>query len=95
MTQCSASGVGAVFAECEVVLGRTTVVAVSADDDLDGGMSIEIRSGLCGGCDGIGAQIVAVVVEEGRPERSGGRQPRCPYLCQSVQGRWGRQERGQ
>jgi len=39
-------GVGAVFAERQVVLGRTAVVAVSADDDFDGRMSREVGSGL-------------------------------------------------
>ena len=44
--QCGPGGVGAVFAERQVVFGRTTIVAVAADDDLDGGMSGEIRGGL-------------------------------------------------
>ena len=39
-------GVGAVLAEGEVVLGRAAVVAVAADDDLDGGMRVEVGGGL-------------------------------------------------
>ena len=39
-------GVGAVFAEGEVVLSGAAIVAVAADDDLDGLVRSEIGGGL-------------------------------------------------
>ena len=75
-------GVGAVFAESEVVLGRSAIVAVAADDDFDGGVGAEIAGGLGDGGSGVGTEIVAVVVEEDVLRRSGGRRLHCPCrLC--------------
>ena len=56
-------GVGAVFAEGEVVLGRAAIVAVAADDDLDVGVGDEEGCGFGGGGLGVGAELVGVVVE--------------------------------
>ena len=57
-------GVGAVFAEGEVVLGGAAVVAVAADEDADVGVRDEEGGGLGGGGLGVGAEVEAVVVEE-------------------------------
>ena len=64
LTSAVRGGVGAVLAESQVVLGRSAIVAVAADDDLDGGMRVEVGGGLRDGGLGVGAEVVAVVVEE-------------------------------
>ena len=66
--QCGAGGVGAVFAEGDVVLGRATIIAVAADEYLDGGMRGEVASGGDRGCLSVGAEVEAVVVEEDVPD---------------------------
>jgi hypothetical protein len=62
--ECGLGGVGAVFTEGDVVLGRTTVVAVAADEDLDGGMGVEVGGSSGDGAGGLRVEVVAVVGEE-------------------------------
>src|SRR6185312_515975 len=56
--QCGACCVGTVFAKGEVVLGRAAAVAVAADDDLDGGVRVEVSGSLGDGSLGVGTEIV-------------------------------------
>ena len=42
----SLGGVGAVFAQSQIVFGRAAVVTVAADDDADAGMGGQVARGL-------------------------------------------------
>ena len=57
-------GVGAIFAEGDVVLGGAAVVAVAGDEDFDVLMRVEIGGGGGDGWLVGGTDVVAVVVEE-------------------------------
>ena len=59
-----AGGVGAVFTEGEVVLGRAALVAVASDEDFEVGVLNEVGGGLgYGGLAG-GVDVEGVVAEE-------------------------------
>ncbi len=57
-------GVGAVFAEGDVVLGGAAVVAVAGDEDLDVWVCVQVGRGRGDGAFVRLADVVAVVVEE-------------------------------
>src|SRR4051794_12929838 len=59
-------GIGAIFAEREVVFNRTTLVAISADDYLHIWMRREEARVLGNDGLGVGTELVAVIVEEDR-----------------------------